>query len=66
MSESRHERFEAQFAVESAEAGVELSLAEIRAARGPDGTYGQYPYMQRCWNRFQPEPHNEALAGDAQ
>lgn len=66
MSESSNDRFEARFALESAEAGVELSLAEIRAARGPDSTYSQYPYMNRCWKRFQPELHIETIAGDAQ
>ena len=66
MSESRNEKFEAQFAAESLEAGIELSLGMVRSARDLDGDYSQYPYMQSRWNQFNATNPNQALAGEAQ
>lgn len=66
MSESRNEKFEAQFAAESLEAGIDLSQEMIRAARDPLGGYSQYPYMQSRWNQFNATNPNQAIAGDAQ
>lgn len=66
MSDSMNERFEALFAAESLEAGIELSPETIRAARSPDGDYSQYPYMQSRWNQFKATTPHQALAGDAQ
>lgn len=66
MSKSQNEAFETQFAAESLSAGIELSPDVIRAARGPDGEYSQYPYMQTRWNRFNASAPKESIAGAAQ